>query len=99
MNFAPPAFRCGGTGDAGLTPLPSKSAKSSLKPKKPTAAQLRVLRNLAAGRPAVAHCRTVSDHGGLTGTIASLYRRGWLAEGEPTEAGRSAAGVSNQALA
>lgn len=72
---------------------------TSSRPKKASAAQLRVLRNLAAGRPADAHCRTMSDHGGLTGTIASLYRRGWLEDGELTEAGRAAAGAINQALA
>ena len=69
------------------------------KPKKPTVAQQRVLRNLAAGRAADAHCRTMSDHGGLACTIVSLYRRGWLADGEITEAGRIAAGVTNQATA
>lgn len=69
------------------------------KPKKPTEAQLRVLRNLAAGRGAADHCRTMSDHGGLSGTIRSLYRRGWIAGagGEITEAGRIAAGVASQA--
>lgn len=72
---------------------------TSSKPKKPTDVQLRVLRNLAAGRPSDFHCRTMSDHGGLSGTIRSLYRRGWIAGagGEITEAGRIAAGAANQA--
>lgn len=56
---------------------------------KPTAAQLQVLRNLAAGRSADYHCNTRSDYGGLRGTSASLYRRGWIADGQITAAGRA----------
>lgn len=96
MNFAPPAFRRGGTGYAGMAPS-AESTKPAPKPTKPTESQLRVLRNPAAGRSSDSHCRTMSDHGGLTGTMASLYRRGWLTDGKLTDAGRAAAGVSDQA--
>jgi hypothetical protein len=72
---------------------------ASSKPKKPTEAQLRVLRNLAAGRGADAHCRSMSDYGGLRGMLASLHRHGWLAGGELTEAGRLAARMTSQAAA
>jgi hypothetical protein len=65
------------------------------KPKKPSEAQLRVLRNLAAGRSAAAHCRSMSDYGGLTGTLASLYRNGWLVDNNKvTDAGLLAAGLA-----
>lgn len=59
-----------------------------MKPKKPTAAQRRVLQAIAAGLPANHHCRTMSDYGGLRGTLASLHRRGWLDNDKITEAGR-----------
>lgn len=60
--------------------------------KKPTPAQQRVLENLAAGKPAGIHCRSMSDHGGLHATLASLHRTGWLSQGLLTESGRAAAG-------
>lgn len=73
------------------------SAVDRGKKTKPTPAQLRVLRNLAVGLGANAHCRSMSDYGGLTGTLASLYRRGWLVDrNQLTDAGRIAAGVSPQ---
>lgn len=57
-------------------------------PKKPTAAQRRVLENIAAGRGANYHCQKMADYGGLRGTLASLHRRGWLENHQITEAGR-----------
>lgn len=61
-----------------------------MKPKKikPSPSQLRVLRNIAAGLGASAHCRQMADYGGLRGTLASLHRRGWLENDQITEAGR-----------
>lgn len=56
--------------------------------KKPTTAQRRVLENIAAGLGANHHCRSMSDYGGLRGTLASLHRRGWLENNQITEAGR-----------
>jgi hypothetical protein len=58
------------------------------KKSKPSAAQLKVLRNIAAGLGANHHCRSMSDYGGLRGTLASLHRRGWLSNDQITEAGR-----------
>lgn len=58
------------------------------KKSKPSAAQIRVLRNIAAGLSANHHCRSMSDYGGLRGTLASLHRRGWLSDNQITEAGR-----------
>lgn len=60
-------------------------------PKKPSAAQRRVLEAIAAGLPANSHCRSMSDYGGLRGTLASLHRLGWLEDDNKiTEAGREA---------
>lgn len=72
---------------------------TSVKLKKPTNAQLRVLRNLASGRSAAAHCRSMSDYGGLTGTLVALRRRGWLDGEDLTETGWVAAGLANKAVA
>ena len=62
------------------------------KAKKPTPAQRAVLENLAAGRPAGAHLRTMSDHGGFTATSASLYRNRWIDDDGITPAGLAAIG-------
>lgn len=64
--------------------------------KRPTAAQLAVLRNLAAGRTASFHLRGRSAMGGLTRTLSSMRQLAWI-EGsmyEPslTHAGRAALG-------
>lgn len=63
------------------------------KVKKPSPAQRRVLEHLAAGRPSDWHCRTQSDHGGLSGTVVSLHRNGWMRDAEITDAGRAAIGL------
>lgn len=67
---------------------------AKLTKKRPTPAQRRVLMNLVAGRPADFHCRSMSDHGGLHGTLASLHRNGWLADGKITDTGRAAVAPS-----
>jgi hypothetical protein len=51
----------------------------------------RVLRQLARGETADAHCRSMSDHGGLTATLGALQRHGFLKNGRLTKAGRAAA--------
>lgn len=61
-----------------------------MKIKKPTPAQRRALENLAAGRRADAHCRTRSDHGGMSATLVCLHKAGWMDHDGITEAGRSA---------
>lgn len=59
--------------------------------KKPTAAQRRVLQNMANGRPAHAGLRTQSEWGGLNNTLLALSRRGWIdRKGDITDAGREA---------
>lgn len=45
---------------------------------RPTASQLAVLKNLAAGRSAGAHLRGRSAMGGLTRTLGTMSRRGWI---------------------
>jgi hypothetical protein len=60
--------------------------------KKPSAAQLAALRNLAAGRSAGHGLVGRSAHGGLSATIVALHRRGWLDRtGNLTDAGKEAA--------
>ncbi|CAB5514628.1 hypothetical protein LMG26857_03687 [Achromobacter anxifer] len=61
---------------------------------KPTPSQRRVLEHLVAGRRADHHCRNRSDHGGLTGTIASLHRAGWIDDHGITAAGRAVIGAA-----
>lgn len=59
--------------------------------KKPTPTQLHMLENLAAGREATHGFpggRSMS--GGLSGTLVSLHRRGWIEGGKITDAGRAA---------
>lgn len=58
--------------------------------KKPTPAQRRALENLAAGRRADAHCRTRSDHGGMSATLVCLHQSGWMDGDGITAAGRAA---------
>ena len=66
---------------------------STQRARKPTASQLRALGNLAAGRDLYAHCRTMSDHGGMHSTLVSLWKNGWtngrLGEFEITAEGRA----------
>lgn len=63
------------------------------RPKKPTESQLRALGNLAAGRDVYAHCRTMSDHGGMHSTLVSLWKNGWtdgrIGDFGITDAGRT----------
>ncbi len=53
-------------------------------------AQRKVLENLAAGKDPGDHLRTMSDHGGFRGTMASLRRRAWVDVNGITDAGRAA---------
>lgn len=64
------------------------------KAKKPTPAQQRVLQNIAAGHSADAHCRSRSDYGGLSGTLVSLRKAGWLDDNGITDAGLTAISAS-----
>ena len=57
---------------------------------KMTAAQSRVLQNLVDGRRATYGLSGQSEYGGFAATLASLIRRGWIENGEITEAGRQA---------
>ena len=41
--------------------------------------QIRMLKNVRAGRDAFAHCKGMSEYGGADGTWRSLVRRGLLA--------------------
>lgn len=59
-------------------------------PPKLTDRQRRVLKNLATGLRADAHCVGRSEFGGLTATMASLYRAGLVDKAGITEAGRRA---------
>jgi hypothetical protein len=59
--------------------------------RKPSPAQLAVMKNLAAGRAPTTHLRSMSEFGGYTATNASLRRNGWIDEGGfLTDAGRAA---------
>jgi hypothetical protein len=60
------------------------------KPRKPSPAQLAALRNMAAGKRPGYGIYGNSAHGGLSGTIVSLHRRGWIDTNGITEAGRTA---------
>ena len=54
----------------------------------------RCLDNLVAGKAIGAHCRGQAEHGGLTGTVAALHRRGLIdGEGKITDEGRQALGL------
>lgn len=65
-----------------------------------SSAQLHVLKKIAAGVPAHDGLIGRSQHGGLTGTIHSLVRRGLLAkDGETlTDEGRKAIGVTGESI-
>jgi len=53
---------------------------------------IQVLKNLAAGLSAGNHCRTMSDHGGVTRVMYALRRRGLIdLNSNLTDAGREAA--------
>jgi hypothetical protein len=57
-----------------------------------SAAMERVLFNLLNGNRVNHHCRTMSDYGGLDGTVRALVRRGLITAGcELTPKGREAA--------
>lgn len=59
--------------------------------KRPSPSMVRVLENLAAGRSAWHGVSGMSAHGGMSGTICALHRRGWLtSRGELSAAGREA---------
>lgn len=60
------------------------------KARKPTEAQLRILRNLDAGLPWDAHISGRSAYGGAVATVHSLNRLGYMANWKITDAGRSA---------
>ena len=59
---------------------------------KPTSAQRRVLTNILAGRHVAHGINGNSAHGGLSNTILSLHKRGWIRhpDGMITEAGKAA---------
>jgi len=48
------------------------------RPKKPTPAQAKALRNMLAGKPAFIHISGRSASGGASGTLVSMFRRGWI---------------------
>lgn len=55
--------------------------------------QTKVLQNLIEGKSANAHVMSMSESGGLVGTMASLRRNGWIDEQDfITPAGRAAIG-------
>ena len=56
---------------------------------KPTPSQLRALRNLAEGKAIDCHIRGRSAAGGFSGTLASLFRRGWIDRAGITAKGRA----------
>lgn len=59
--------------------------------KKISAAMLQAMANLAAGRSAWHGISGKSAHGGMSGTISALHRRGWLtSRGELSASGRDA---------
>lgn len=62
---------------------------ATAKPRKPSEAQLRILRNLAAGLPWDAHISGRSAYGGATATVHSLTRLGYMANWRITDAGRA----------
>jgi hypothetical protein len=65
------------------------------RPYKPSAAGMRVLRNIAAGRGADWGLKSMSEHGGLWATCQALRRHGMLSgDGQITDAGRAALGTS-----
>jgi hypothetical protein len=55
-----------------------------------TSSQALALATIAAGKHVGAHIVGRSAHGGLSGTLASLHRRGYLAKGKITLEGRAA---------
>lgn len=58
---------------------------------RPSPAMLAAMRNLAAGKRPNAGLSGRSAHGGLSGTMVALRRRGWInAEERLTDAGRAA---------
>lgn len=59
--------------------------------RKPSHAQLAVMKNLAAGRSPTSHLRSMSEFGGYVATNDALYRNGWIDDGGfLTDAGRAA---------
>lgn len=65
--------------------------------KKPSESQIRALKNVMEGRPIDAHIRGRSAHGGFSGTIVSLHRRGWInSQGDITESGRVIIGAATE---
>jgi hypothetical protein len=63
-------------------------------PRKPriSEAQRRWLEDLAEGRDPTDRLNGRSQFGGAAGTVASLWRRGWIDSNGITEAGRAAIG-------
>lgn len=61
--------------------------------KGPTEAQRKWLKDLAAGRDPFDRLRGKSQFGGATGTVASLWRRGWVNADGITDAGRRVIGA------
>lgn len=60
-----------------LTPtVPERSSA-----RKPSPAQMAVMKNLRAGRAPTTHLRSMSEFGGYTATRASLHRNGWIDDG------------------
>lgn len=63
--------------------------RKATKPRAMSPLMERVLTDIAEGRGAFHGCYGRSEHGGRTGTIAGLARRGFLdGRGDLTEAGR-----------